>query len=75
VRGYRHIGRLDQIDVTQLDPGSILAFAYDSSGAFMRVGHVRARELQCRPTTPWVVAGCYDDHVFEATAIGEECFK
>jgi hypothetical protein len=76
VRGFRSLGRIEQVSPRDYDGSDLLFFAPSEDGSDMRVGCVRARDFDLFSCQTAVVVGqCPYDYVFVATALGEDCFK
>lgn len=76
MRGFRFLGRVEQISKHDYDESDLLFFAPSEDGIDMRVGHVRARDFDLFACQTAVVIGhCPSDYVFVATALGENAFK
>lgn len=76
MRGFRALGRVEQVSLRDYDESDMLFFAPNEDGSDMRNGGVRARDFDLfRCQTAVVLAQCPSDFIFVATALGEGCFK
>lgn len=76
MRGFRLLGRVEQISARDYHESDILRFAPSEDGLDMREGAFRARDFDLFQCQTHVVMGlCPSDYVFVATTIGEDAFK
>lgn len=76
MRGFRALGKIDNLSVKDFDGGDLLFFSPDALGFEMRSNTgIRARDFDLFTCQTFVVTGqCPSDYVFVATAIGEYAF-